>query len=95
MLSYRQNSSSHEVKGRRCEERGTVPKNRWGDWGLTRMVQVAAPFGMIECGPVRIGHKRGGGAALNYFAGLDVSLEGSQSLPCLLPAQWRSTWAHY
>jgi transposase len=39
------------------------------------MIQVAAPFGMIERGPVCIGHKHRGGAALNYFAGLDVSLE--------------------
>ena len=30
---------------------------------------------MIERGPVCIGHKHRGGAAVDYFAGLDVSLE--------------------
>jgi hypothetical protein len=30
---------------------------------------------MIERGPVWIGHKHRGGAAVGYFAGLDVSLE--------------------
>src|SRR3954469_19339900 len=30
---------------------------------------------MIERGPVLIGHKHRGGAAMGYFAGLDVSLE--------------------
>jgi transposase len=30
---------------------------------------------MIKRGPVCIGHKHRGGAAVNYFAGLDVSLE--------------------
>jgi len=30
---------------------------------------------MIERGPVWIGHKHRGGAAVRYFAGLDVSLE--------------------
>src|SRR3954452_21817773 len=30
---------------------------------------------MIERGPVCIGHKHQGGAAVGYFAGLDVSLE--------------------
>ena len=36
---------------------------------------VAAPLGMIERGPRVIGHKHRGGAAVGYFAGLDVSLE--------------------
>src|SRR5258708_16239254 len=30
---------------------------------------------MVERGPVCIGHKHRGGAAVGYFAGLDVSLE--------------------
>jgi transposase len=30
---------------------------------------------MVERGPVWIGHKHRGGAAVGYFAGLDVSLE--------------------
>jgi transposase len=32
---------------------------------------------MIERGPVWIGHKHRGGAAVRYFAGLDVSLEAT------------------
>ena len=39
------------------------------------MIRVAAPLRMIERGPVCIGHKHRGGAAVRYFAGLDVSLE--------------------
>jgi hypothetical protein len=36
---------------------------------------VAAPLRMIERGPVWIGHKHRGEAAVRYFAGLDVSSE--------------------
>src|SRR4051794_20542972 len=46
--------------------------DRWGDWGLS--LRVAAPFGMSERG-VLSGHKHREGAAMNHYAGLDVSLE--------------------
>src|ERR1700716_3562613 len=49
--------------------------DRWGDWGLSPGRPVAAPLRTIERGPVWIGHKHRGGAAMGYFAGLDVSLE--------------------
>src|SRR5712672_2538542 len=49
--------------------------DRWGDWGLSPGRPVAAPLRTIERGPVWIGHKHRGGAAVGYFAGLDVSLE--------------------
>ena len=41
---------------------------------------VAAPLRMVERGPVWIGHKHRGGAAMRYFAGLDVSLEETTDL---------------
>ena len=47
----------------------------WGDRGLTWAIRVAAPLGMIERGRVCIGNKHRGGAAAEYFAELDVSLE--------------------
>ncbi|WP_287981538.1 hypothetical protein, partial [Acidiphilium sp.] len=30
----------------------SIRRDRWGDWGLTRVTEVAAPLGMIARGPV-------------------------------------------
>jgi transposase len=61
--------------------------DRWGDWGLTRMIQVAAPVRMVERGPVCIGHNIEKEQAMSYFAGLDVSLE--ETAICIIDDEGR------
>jgi hypothetical protein len=43
--------------------------------GVSLLDPVAAPLRMVERGPLVDGHKHRAGAAVEYFAGLDVSLE--------------------
>src|SRR4051794_19081145 len=49
--------------------------NRWGDWGSQPVFRWLLLLKVIEGAPLCMGHKHRGGAAVGYFAGLDVSLE--------------------